>query len=206
LRLDRQQQQRDIGPETVDETERTCPNCQYVYKGRVCPQCGQPGTWSRYTWRQAFFNFLDIYLIGLAAMVAALVFTSCDPLSSVEYNIHNKTGDTVTVSFYSEMMSSPFQGYDIRENDSVTTHYEGDSCRVAFVAPDQRLIIHRQWHGLYREEQLVHAWRYISSIKVGTVEAAPSTWDNEAAWHHRSKGGGNFAKEESHYYDLWFMQ
>ena len=63
LRLDRRQQQRDI-PKTVDNTERTCINCDQVYVGRVCPQCGQSGTWNRYSWRQAFLNFLDIWGLG----------------------------------------------------------------------------------------------------------------------------------------------
>ena len=113
------------------------------------------------------------------------------------------TSDTVEVTFFKELMTSPYQGYDIEENDSVTTHYSADSCNVAILAPDQHLRIHREWHGLYREELMVHGWRYISSIKVGDVEAAATTWNNESAWHHRTKGGGNFAKEESHYYDLF---
>jgi len=72
LRLDRLQQQREIVPDTVDETERTCTNCSHVYTGRVCPQCGQVGSWSRYTWRQAFMNFLDIWGLGNRPMFRTL--------------------------------------------------------------------------------------------------------------------------------------
>ena len=101
-------------------------------------------------------------------------------------------------------MSSSYQGFDIQENDSVTTHYGDDSLNVASLAPNQHLKIHREWHGLYREERVVHAWRYIQSVRVGDNEADSTVWYDEAAWHHRTTGGGNFAKEESHYYDLWF--
>lgn len=72
LRTDRMQQQREIIPSTVDETKRTCSNCGHVYTGRVCPQCGQVGTWARYTWKQAFFNFLDIWGLGNRPMFRTL--------------------------------------------------------------------------------------------------------------------------------------
>ncbi|MBQ6079051.1 MAG: DUF3667 domain-containing protein [Muribaculaceae bacterium] len=63
LRLDRQQQVRKTIP-NVDVTMRQCSNCGGEYTGRFCPQCGQSGIWSRYTWRQAFLNFLDIWGLG----------------------------------------------------------------------------------------------------------------------------------------------
>ena len=151
----------------------------------------------------AIMRFFNISL-WLGAAVIFLGLVSCDTMSLVEYNIHNITSDTVAVTFYKEIMSSPYQGYDIHENDSVITHYSADSCVVAILAPNQMLRISREWSDLYREEQVVHAWKYISSIRKGNSEVASSMWDNEAAWHHRTKGGGNFAKEESHYYDLWF--
>ena len=142
--------------------------------------------------------------LWVSVVAVALSMASCDPMSSVEYNIHNVSSDTVSVAFYKELMSSPYQGFEIEENDSVTTRYDNDSVTVARLAPNQHLKIHREWHGLYREEQVVHAWKYISSIRVGEKEVDSTTWDNEAAWHHRTKGGGNFSKEESRYYDLWF--
>lgn len=146
------------------------------------------------------FNSLMSCLIGVALMMP---LASCETNSSVEYTIYNMTNDTVTVQFLKALMTSPYQGYDIEENDSVTTHYSDDSCNIALLAPSRRLMIKREWQGLYREERIVHAWRYISSIKIGEVVTDSTTWNNESAWHHRSKGGGNFAKEESHYYDLW---
>ena len=70
--LDRRQQQREIVPEMVDDTRRKCSNCGHVYTGRVCPQCSQAGTWERYTWRQAFLNFLDIWGLGNRPMFRTL--------------------------------------------------------------------------------------------------------------------------------------
>lgn len=147
-----------------------------------------------------FFNIS----LGLALIAVALSLVSCDTFSSVEYNIHNITSDTVTVTFYAEIMASSYQGYDIQESDSVTTHYGNDSNTVAILAPNQHLRIHKEWDGLYREERVVHAWRYIESIKVGDTEVDAATWNTESAWHYRIEGGGNFSKEESRYYDLWF--
>ena len=147
--------------------------------------------------------FMKIFNISLCLAVVVLL-TSCDPMASSEYNIHNISKDTVTITFHKEIMSSSYQGFDIQENDSVTTHYGSDSLTVALLAPNQHLKIHKEWHGLYREELIVHAWVYIKSVKVGENAVDSALWYNEEAWHHRTKGGGNFAKEESHYYDLWF--
>ena len=70
--LDHRQQQREIVPETVDDTSRVCFNCGQRYTGRVCPQCGQIGTWERYTWRQALLNLLDIWGLGNRPMFRTL--------------------------------------------------------------------------------------------------------------------------------------
>ena len=72
LKRDRHLQQHNTAIVTVDDTVRTCINCGEVYKGRVCPQCGQKGTWSRYTWRQAVLNFLDIWGLGNRPMFRTL--------------------------------------------------------------------------------------------------------------------------------------
>jgi len=63
-RLDRRQQSRASIIPVVDDTQRTCTNCGTEYVGRMCPQCGQAGTWTRYTWQQAMLNFLDIWGLG----------------------------------------------------------------------------------------------------------------------------------------------
>lgn len=70
--LDQQQQQRTVVPKESDKTVRRCLNCSHVYEGRVCPQCGQVGSWDRYTWRQALLNFLDIWGLGNRPMFRTL--------------------------------------------------------------------------------------------------------------------------------------
>ncbi len=72
LKRDRHLQQRNTAIITVDDTVRTCINCGEVYRGRVCPQCGQKGTWTRYSWRQAMLNFLDIWGLGNRPMFRTL--------------------------------------------------------------------------------------------------------------------------------------
>ena len=71
-RLDRRQEQREAVAVAVDETRRTCLNCGHVYQGKVCPQCGQTGAWSRYSLRQAVLNFLDIWGLGNRPMYRTL--------------------------------------------------------------------------------------------------------------------------------------
>ena len=141
-------------------------------------------------------------IIWLAFLAAVTVLASCDPVSSVDYKIYNKTGDTVAVTMYREILSSAYGGFDIVENDSVTTHYGvADSIRVATLAPDQVLWVHNEWDGLYREEQIVPLWKYIQSIKSGDREFPPGTWDNEPAWHLSTEGGKRF-QGESRYYSI----
>lgn len=135
------------------------------------------------------------------AVIILLSMASCDPMSSVEFDIYNKSGDTVTVNMYKEVMSSSFKGYTIVENDSVSTHYDADSCNVAVLAPDQVLKAQYDWSGVYREEFVVPLWKYIKSIKYGDVESAPALWDNAEAWVMKTKGGGRF-EGESRYYSL----
>ena len=138
-------------------------------------------------------------LTALLAVVLSLA--SCDPMSSVEYKIYNKTTDTVTVSMHKEIMTSSYKGYTIIENDSVSTAYEADSCNVAVLAPEQVLVVDNEWSGLYREEQVVPFWKYIISITKGETEVRPELWNNEAAWHLKTEGGGRF-QDESRYYDI----
>jgi len=136
--------------------------------------------------------------MAVVAMVMSLV--SCDPLSSVDYKLYNKTNDTVTVTMYKEILSSAYGGYDIEENDSVVNHYgQDDSVSVAILAPDQVLSVHREWSGLYREEWVVPVWKYISSIKAGDTEVAPEQWSQESLWHLKTDGGKRFQGESRHY-------
>ncbi len=136
----------------------------------------------------------------MALLCIILGLTSCDPMSSVDYKIYNKTTDTVTVAMYKEILSSSYQGYDIEENDSVTTHYgQQDSIYVAVLAPDMVLTVKREWSGLYREELVVPAWKYIRSITAGTTELPTTAWADEAAWSLKTDGGGRFQDESRHY-------
>ncbi|MBR4828787.1 MAG: hypothetical protein IKZ92_03200 [Muribaculaceae bacterium] len=146
---------------------------------------------------------MGIFKISLWVAVVAVLLSlaSCDPISSVEYSIINKTSDTVSVTFYKEIMTSPYQGYDIEENDSVTIHYQNDSSKVATLAPDQRLSVHREWNGLYREELIVPIWKYIKSINTGDLELPAESWNKETAWYLKTEGGKRF-QGESRYYSL----
>lgn len=141
-----------------------------------------------------------ISAIATCLTFVVLALVSCDPVSSVDYKLYNKTSDTVTVSMYREILSSTYGGYDIVENDSVTTHYGmADSVHVAVLAPDQVLWVHNEWDGLYREERIYPFWKYIKSIKTGDVELPAASWDNESAWHLRTEGGKRFQGESRFY-------
>ena len=144
-------------------------------------------------------NYIAAWLTAVC-ILASLV--SCDPLSSADFKMYNKTGDTVTVEMYKEILSSSYGGYSIVESDSVTTHYgEEDSVNVAILAPDQVLWVHQEWNGLYREEQIVPYWKYIRAIKKSDKEWPAESWDNEAAWHLKTEGGKRF-QGESRYYSI----
>ena len=144
-----------------------------------------------------------VFQVWVAALSVILLFTSCDPLSSVEYNIHNMTEDTVTVAMYKEILTSAYQGFDIVENDSVTTHYgKEDSISVAVLAPHQYMSVQREWSGIYREELVVPIWKFMKSITVEDVELSPERWNKESAWHLKTTGGG-LGEGESRYYDLY---
>ena len=63
LKLDRRQRER-AALSAADHTDHVCINCGEEFTGRFCPQCGQAGHWSRFSWRQAFLNLLDIWGLG----------------------------------------------------------------------------------------------------------------------------------------------
>ncbi len=72
LRLERRQQAGHSIAQ-ADTTERTCHHCGTQYTGRYCPQCGLAGRWNRFTWRQLFLNFMDIWGLGNRPMFRSLV-------------------------------------------------------------------------------------------------------------------------------------
>lgn len=72
LKMDRRQRVPSAKPKTIDETMHICSNCGHKYVGRHCPQCGQAGTWQRYTFKQAILNFLDIWGLGNRPMFRTL--------------------------------------------------------------------------------------------------------------------------------------
>lgn len=138
--------------------------------------------------------------LWLAIMAVLMAMSSCDPMSSVDYQIYNKTSDTVTVTMYKEILSSAYEGFTIEMSDSVPIHYgEADSVSVAILAPGQVLSVRDEWDGLYREEQIVPLWKYIKSITVGDDELPDILWNNEPAWHLNTEGGKRYQGESRHY-------
>ena len=63
LKLDRRQQQWAVH-RAADNTAHVCINCGNDFIGRFCPQCGQASHWSRFSWRQAILNLLDVWGLG----------------------------------------------------------------------------------------------------------------------------------------------
>lgn len=72
MHLGRRMEQYKPSPKSIDQAERDCINCGHHYSGRVCPQCGQVGTWNKYTWKQVILNFLDIWGLGNRPMFRTL--------------------------------------------------------------------------------------------------------------------------------------
>jgi len=70
--LERRQERREPVAVAADGTRRVCLNCGHGYQGRVCPQCGQSGVWSRFSLRQAVLNLLDIWGLGNRPMYRTL--------------------------------------------------------------------------------------------------------------------------------------
>lgn len=55
-----------------DESEHTCIHCGYNYKGRLCPQCGMPASWKRFSAKQLLNSFLDIWGLGNRPMFRSM--------------------------------------------------------------------------------------------------------------------------------------
>jgi len=56
----------EVAPMT--DVERTCQSCGTVYMGNFCPRCGQAARVGRFSFKTAFFLFLDIWGIGNRGM------------------------------------------------------------------------------------------------------------------------------------------
>ena len=145
---------------------------------------------------------ISIPAIWLSVVAALISLTSCDPMSSMDYRVHNMTGDTVTVTMHELILTSDYQGFAIEDNDSVVIRYgENDSINVAVLKPNQVLWVHDDWNGLYREDFITPFWKFIRSIRVGDTELPATTWNTEQAWHLKTEGGTRF-KGESRYYSI----
>lgn len=59
LRLDRRQSETQVEPVLDDSTPHVCTNCGMEFNGRFCPQCGQDGSWNRYSLKQEGRNVLN---------------------------------------------------------------------------------------------------------------------------------------------------
>ncbi|MBQ2563015.1 MAG: DUF3667 domain-containing protein [Muribaculaceae bacterium] len=59
-----------VKPMTKDE--HVCPTCTRHYVGNYCPQCGQSSKIGRYSFKNAFLLFIDVWGLGNRGMFRAL--------------------------------------------------------------------------------------------------------------------------------------
>ena len=59
-----------VKPMTKDE--HVCPTCARQYVGNYCPQCGQSSKIGRYSFKNAFLLFIDVWGLGNRGMFRAL--------------------------------------------------------------------------------------------------------------------------------------
>ncbi|MBQ9645798.1 MAG: DUF3667 domain-containing protein [Prevotella sp.] len=50
----------------------TCRHCGHEFVGRMCPMCGMPADWQRFTWRRLLNGFLDIWGMGNRPMFRSM--------------------------------------------------------------------------------------------------------------------------------------
>ena len=50
----------------------TCKHCGHEFVGRMCPMCGMPADWQRFTWRRLLNGFLDIWGMGNRPMFRSM--------------------------------------------------------------------------------------------------------------------------------------
>jgi len=56
--------QQPVALPDMNHDHHICAHCGYGYDGRHCPQCGMPAGHVRFTSKQLFHNFLDIWGLG----------------------------------------------------------------------------------------------------------------------------------------------
>ncbi len=52
----------------MSEEEHDCPTCGRHYEGNYCPQCGQSSKIGRYSFKNAFLLFIDVWGLGNRGM------------------------------------------------------------------------------------------------------------------------------------------
>ena len=56
----------------LSDEEHDCPTCATHYQGNYCPRCGQSAKISRYSFKNAFLLFLDVWGLGNRGMFRTL--------------------------------------------------------------------------------------------------------------------------------------
>lgn len=71
----REFRQWQLQPHTVmplSEEYHTCPTCKTEYQGNYCPRCGQSARIGRYSFKNAFLLFLDVWGLGNRGMFRSI--------------------------------------------------------------------------------------------------------------------------------------
>ena len=68
----RQWQQRPYQVAPLSNEQHTCPTCGTQYEGNYCPRCGQSARVGRYSFKNMFKLFLDVWGLGNRSMFRSL--------------------------------------------------------------------------------------------------------------------------------------
>ena len=68
----RQWQQKPYEVAPLSEVHHTCATCRTEYQGNYCPRCGQSSRIGRYSLKNAFLLFLDVWGLGNRGMFRTL--------------------------------------------------------------------------------------------------------------------------------------
>ena len=68
----RQWQQKPYEVAPLSEVHHTCATCGTEYQGNYCPRCGQSSRIGRYSLKNAFLLFLDVWGLGNRGMFRTL--------------------------------------------------------------------------------------------------------------------------------------